>query len=106
MLRPYFCEDFYPITEVTSAADAWTISQFDRPSEKDGILQIFRREKSPCFAAEFELYAIDENAEYTFTDIDNNSEFKISGKDLKENGFRIELKEKRTAKVFIYRKNG
>ena len=68
-------------------------------------MRIFRREKSPCFAAEFKLCAIDENAEYSFTDIDDNSEFVISGKELKENGFRIEIKEKRTAKVFIYKKN-
>ena len=105
MLRPYFSEDFYPLTGVTSMPDVWSAVQFDRPSENDGILQIFRREKSPCISAVFELYAIDENAEYTFTDIDDNSQFTISGKELKENGFGIEIKKKRTAKIFIYKKH-
>ena len=85
--------------------DVWSAVQFDRPSENDGILQIFRREKSPCTSAVFELYAIDEDAEYTFTDIDDNSQFTISGKELKENGFDIEIMEKRTAKIFIYKKH-
>ena len=49
--------------------------------------------------------AEDENAEYVFTDIDDNSEFKISGKELKEKGFSIEIKEKRTAKIFKYKAN-
>lgn len=102
-LRPYFSEDFYPLTGVTSMPDTWTAAQFDRPSENDGILQIFRRDKAPYSSASFELYAIDENAEYTFTDIDDNSQFTKSGKDLKENGFNIEIKEKRTAKIFIYK---
>jgi len=105
MLRPYFSEDYYPLTEVSASADAISAVQFDRPSENDGILQIFRREKSPCISAVFELYAIDENAEYTFTDIDDNSQFTISGKELKENGFGIEIKKKRTAKIFIYKKH-
>ena len=104
MLRPYFSGDFYPLTNVTALPDVWTAVQFDRPSENDGILEIFRRDKAPCNSATFELYKIDENAEYTFTDIDDNSEFKISGKELKEKGFSIEIKEKRTAKIFIYKK--
>ncbi len=102
MLRPYFSEDFYPLTEITDKSDVWTAVQFDRPAENDGIVQVFKRENSPCLSALFDLYAINENAEYTFTDIDDNSKFVISGKELKEKGFGIEIKERRTAKIFMY----
>ena len=104
MLRPYFSEDFYPITEITAKADVWTAAQFDRPSHNDGILQVFRRDKSPCTEALFRLYAIDEGAEYVFTDIDDNSETVISGKEIKEKGFRVSLCKEGMAKVYLYNK--
>lgn len=83
--------------------DVWTAAQFDRPSENDGIIQVFRRDKSPFTSASFKLFAVDENAEYEFCDIDDNSEFTISGNTLKKTGFCISLDKKCTAKVFIYR---
>ena len=104
MLRPYFSEDFYPLTKVTALPDVWTAVQFDRPAENDGIVQVFRREKSPCTAAAFELYAIDDGADYIFTDIDDDSSFVISGKELNENGFCVTIAKKRTAKVYMYKK--
>ena len=39
-----------------------------------------------------------------FTDIDDNTEFVISGKELTENGFNVTLNKKRTAKVYLYKK--
>ena len=104
MLRPYFKEDFYPLTEITALPDVWTAAQFDRPSQGDGIVQVFRREGSPFTSASFSLFAIDGGAEYVFTDIDDNTEFVISGKELTENGFNVTLNKKRTAKVYLYKK--
>lgn len=99
--RPYFSEDFYPLTEPTETSDAWCAAQFDRPSESDGMVQLFRRENSPHPRAVFNLYNVDENAVYTFTDSDSGENFEISGKSLAENGFSAEL-EKRSAKIFFY----
>lgn len=100
-VRPYFSEDFYPLTELTDKLDVWCASQFDRPSEKDGMIQVFRREYSPYPEAVFDLYKINENEIYTFTDLDTYESFEISGKILAEKGFETEL-EKRSSKIFIY----
>lgn len=101
-VRPYFSEDFYPLTEMTDKSDVWCAAQFDRPSEKDGMIQIFRRENSPYPKAALRLGNIDENAVYTFTDADNDESFEVSGKELKEKGFEIEIPNPRTAKIFFY----
>lgn len=102
-LRPYFSEDFYPLTEFSDKLDTWCASQFDRPSEGDGIVQVFRRENSPYESASFMLGGIDENADYLFTDIDGG-EFNVGGKELITEGLKINIPEKRTAKIYIYKK--
>ncbi|MEE1047744.1 MAG: alpha-galactosidase [Clostridia bacterium] len=101
-VRPYLSEDFYPLTEVTTALDVWCAMQYDRPSEQDGVIQVFRRENSPYETATFMLGGIDANAEYVFTDADGG-EFTISGKELKESGLKLTVSEKRKAKVYFYK---
>jgi hypothetical protein len=101
-VRPLMEEDFYPLTQVTDCTDAWCAAQFDRPSHKDGMVQVFRREKSPFAEACFDLYAIAENAAYVFTDADTNEQTVLSGAELKKNGFKVVLPEKRSAKIFFY----
>ncbi len=103
-VRPYLSEDFYPLTEVSDRKDVWCAAQFDRPSENDGIVQIFRRENSPCETASFGLFGIDKNADYIFTDADGQTEITISGAELAEKGFCVTLKEKRSAKIYFYKK--
>lgn len=103
-VRPYFSEDFYPLTEDSSKQDVWTAFQFDRPEENDGIIQVFRRAKSPYETANFKLGNIDVNGNYIFTDADDDSSFTLSGKELNENGFNITVKTKRTAKIYFYKK--
>ena len=103
-VRPYMSEDFYPLTQVNDRTDTWCAAQFDRPDQGDGIVQVFRRENSPFRIADFYLYNMDENCQYVFTDADDDSEIIISGKDLTQNGFHVEIKEKRTAKIYFYKK--
>lgn len=100
-VRPYFSEDFYPLTEMSNKSDIWCAAQFDRPSAKDGMIQVFRRENSPYPKAVFKLHNIDKNAIYTITDIDTNDSLEISGETLSEIGFEVET-EQRSAKIFIY----
>ena len=101
-VRPYFSEDYYPLTEFSDKSDTWCAVQFDRPSQKDGIVQIFKREKSPYQTASFMLGGIDENSQYLFTDIDGG-EFTVSGKELIEKGLKIEITDKRVAKIYFYK---
>lgn len=101
--RPYFSEDFYSLTEASASVDIWCATQLDRPDKDDGMIEIFRREKSPYETARFDLYAIDKDAKYLFTDADGG-EFSISGTDLSKNGFCVTISEKRKAKIFFYKK--
>ena len=103
-VRPLMEEDFYPLTQVTDRTDTWAASQFDRPSKKDGMVQVFRREQSPYESASFKLYAVDEACDYIFTDADDDSKFVVSGAELAKKGFAITISEKRTAKLFFYKK--
>ena len=103
-LRTFMDEDFYPLTKVSDSDEVWAAAQFDKPSLNEGAIQVFRRENSPSDTACFKLYGIDENALYTFTDADDNSEFSLSGKALSENGMTITLKDKPTAKIYFYKK--
>ena len=102
-LRPYFSEDFYPLTRVSASVDAWAASQFDRPSEGDGIIQVFKREESPYETAKFNLRGIDPERDYLITDLDGG-EFTVSGRELAEKGFSMTIKESPKAKVFKYKK--
>ena len=99
-VRPYFSEDFYPLSEVSDKLDVWCAAQFDRPSQKDGIVQVFRRENSPYECATYNLRGIDEDATYLVTDLDGG-DCKISGKKLAD-GFKVTIFERRKAKIFKY----
>lgn len=103
-VRPYMSEDFYALTEVSDRKDVWCAAQFDRPEQNDGIVQIFRRENSPYETASFGLFSIDETANYIFTDADSKQEVIVSGKELCDSGFLVEMKEKRSSKLYFYKK--
>ena len=65
------------------------------------MIQVFKREFSPYDTVTFNLREIDENATYTFEDIDEGVR-EISGADLKN--LKLTIKEKRKAKIYIYKK--
>lgn len=100
-VRPYFSEDFYPLTEVTDKLDVWCAMQFNRPSCGDGIIEVFCREHSPYETAIFELKGIDKESNYKFTDLDGG-EFTISGSEIIEKGLKLTVTEKRKAKIYLY----
>ena len=101
-VRPYFSEDFYPLTELSEKLDVWCAMQFNRPYKSDGILEVFRRENAPYETACFLLRGLDESADYLFTDADGG-EFTISGKELSQNGLKITIPDKRKAKIYFYK---
>lgn len=101
-VRPYFTEDFYPLTEHCETLDCWCASQYDRPEARDGLIQVFRRENSPYETAVLRLRAVDSAADYLFTDLDGG-EFTVSGKELAEKGLTLTVTEQRKAKLYIYK---
>lgn len=103
-LQEYFCEDFYSLGATGYDKSSWVVWQYDRPDQQDGILMAFRREKSACRTSVFDLKNIDINSEYSFTDIDDTVETKITGKQLKECGFTITLDAPRSSKIIKYKR--
>jgi alpha-galactosidase len=81
----------------------WCASQFHRPDEEDGIVMLFRRAGSPYETAKYTLYRIDPTADYLFTEADGG-EMQLSGRELTQQGFCITLPEKRSSKVYFYKK--
>lgn len=103
-VRPYLSEDFYPLTQMSDRLDVWSAAQFDRPAQGDGILQIFRRERSPYETACFTLRNVDPGCDYVFTDADTGDEFTVSGAELAARGLCIDGLEKRSSKIYFYQK--
>lgn len=101
-IRPYFTEDFYPLTELSDTLDTWSAVQFNRPAENDGVVQVFRRGKSPYETAKFMLRGLKPDSMYLFVDADGG-EFTVSGRELMETGLKLDLPEKRTAKIYFYK---
>lgn len=101
-VRPYFSEDFYPLTELSEKLDVWCAMQFNRPEKNDGIVEVFRRENAPYETACFVLRGLDTDRDYLFTDADGG-EFTVNGKELSENGLRLTVEEKRKAKIYFYK---
>ncbi len=102
-VRPFLSEDIYPLTEPNIHNDNWSAVQYHRPENNDGIIQVFRRSKSPYVDSIFYLNGIDENKTYTFSDADNALSTDIPGKDLIANGFFVRLAKPNTSKIFFYR---
>ncbi len=101
-VRPYFSEDFYPLTEYTDKTDTWCGWQFHIEGENSGIVQLFRRENSPYDTASIALSALTKNTTYLFEDADGG-EFKINSDELLSGNFKFSIPEKRKAKLYFYR---
>jgi len=63
-IRKYFFGDLYSLTEVTASAENWSVSQYHRADQNDGMIIAFRRHASPYAAFQCELRQIDPVAEY------------------------------------------
>ena len=101
-VRPYFCEDYYPLTKFSDQLDTWCAVQFDRPAKEDGIVQVFRREESPYEVGRFFLGGVCAEKDYVFTDADGG-QFSVSGAELKEKGLKIEIMDSPKAKIYFYK---
>jgi len=103
-VRPYLQGDIYPLCEVSHKMDTWCAVQYYRPESDDGIVQVFRRPKSPITESTYPLRGISADCRYRFTDADDNSVKEFDGKELIENGFPVRIATRRTAKVYFYEK--
>jgi alpha-galactosidase len=117
LVRPYYYGDYYPLLPCSansdcaidprqerSAAFEWAAWQFNRPENGDGMVQVFRRDDAEETAEDFRLRGLDAAATYEVTNLDLPTPTKVSGNELMQHGLHVELAEKRTAAVIIYKK--
>jgi alpha-galactosidase len=65
-LRPYFYEDYYPLTSIynTTPDNVWLAYQLNRPKQNDGIILAFRRPDCNDESVNVKLRGLDEKANY------------------------------------------
>jgi alpha-galactosidase len=84
-VRPYFYGDFYPLAPYSLRSDTWTVWQWDRPEQDDGIVLVFRRNGDQQNSKVLHLRHLIANAFYQ-VEIRNScqktSSKTISGRDL------------------------
>ncbi len=100
-VRKYFDGDVYALLRATDDLTAWFAVQWHLPDENAGMVQVFKREKSPYMTAKLELKRIIDTAIYEVRDLDGGAKIMV-GKDLAL--FAVTIRTKRKAKIFVYRK--
>ncbi len=98
-VKPYLDGDFYPLTELSTASDAWTALQYHLPEKNEGIILAFRREDSPFSEAVFAPEGLDRESMYVFTDADDGAEYTARGDEVP-----VTIAQKRASKLLFYRR--
>ncbi|MBI2297924.1 MAG: alpha-galactosidase [Armatimonadetes bacterium] len=101
-LAPAYLGDFYPLLPYSLDEGAWTAWQFDLPEQGRGQVQVFRHKASDYLACAFRLRGLDPDAEYRVRDLDTGRATVHRGKELAEQGLRVEVAERPGAVVMVY----
>lgn len=96
--------DFYPLTPYTLADDLWIAWQFDLPGESRGIVQAFRRPRSPYESLRVQLHGLDAAATYEVHDLDEGSTHQATGRDLAQTGVLISLSGAPSSALIAYKR--
>ncbi len=117
LTRPYYYGDYYPLLPCSANSDCatdpsqersagfeWAAWQFNRPEQSDGMIQAFRRDRNEQTTKNLRLRALDPAATYEITDLDAKAPTTVSGRDLMQQGLRVEMKDKREAAIILYKK--
>jgi len=106
-VAPNYAGDFYPLTPYSLDRANWIGWQFDRPELGEGMVQVFRRERSIYRTADLVLRGLDRAARYTITNLDApDKPQEMTGNDLLEKGIPVELNSRPGAALFIYKRAG
>ncbi|MBN2559592.1 MAG: GH36 C-terminal domain-containing protein [Phycisphaerae bacterium] len=103
-VAPYYFRDYYPLTPYSLANDVWMAWQFDRPEQGDGMVQAFRRAESTSESARLILHALEPDAVYTLTNLDESTPAEMTGRELCEEGLPVEIRKRPGAEVITYKK--
>lgn len=101
--KAYFGGDFYPLIPQSESFRDWSAYQFDRPDLKSGIVEVFRKKDSPIEKIWLELQGLDPAATYEVENADSKAIMKLSGRELMEKGWPVEIPDKRDSRLYFYR---
>lgn len=102
-IASYYYGDYYPLTPYSTADTAWLAWQFHLSEKNEGLIQVFRRPRSPYESARFKLRGLDSDRRYIVKDMDNSSEQTLSGADLMEKGLPAHCPAAPQALLITYR---
>lgn len=102
-VRPYFYEDYYPLTGIEDLTrdNIWLAYQLHRTSDDSGIIVAFRREKSTDISVTVQLSGVDSGKTYTIRNYDNDVVMTKTGKELAE-GFELNIDQPRGSLLLGY----
>jgi len=81
-LRPYFYEDYYPLTPYSTGDDAWMAYQFNRQKLNDGVILAFRRQNCQNASITIKLGGLEEKSNYELFYEDTDKKIKMTGAEL------------------------
>ncbi len=102
---PNFLGDFYPLTPYSLKDTDWIAWQFHRADAGKGMVQAFRRSNSVFVTARLPLFALESDARYTVTNIDEpETRMEFSGNELMSDGLPVTMNGKPAAVIYLYEK--
>lgn len=104
-LRPYYMEDYYPLTEVCDLTSdkVWLAYQLNRQSDGSGIVVAFRRPDCEASMCDVQLKGLELAATYQVCNVIENTTYEASGKELMQK-VSLQLAEPRGAILLKYTK--
>lgn len=105
-LRPYFYEDYYPLTGLgdLTGDDVWLAYQLNKPSDNSGIVVAFRRKDNKSNELMVKLKGLDPDSTYSLYNDNDKSVISKTGQELKE-GVILEINEAPGSLLLKYSKN-
>jgi len=104
-IRTFYEGDFYPLTPYSHSEAVWMAYQMHRPDRDAGLVVAFRRSESPAESAQFQLSGLVPDGRYTITNFDVPGKSDALGRELAEQGLRVELTEQSTSVIITYERS-
>ena len=104
-VRPYFYEDFYPLTGYgdMTGDDIWLAYQLLRPSDQTGYVVAFRRDLSTEEQKVVRFRGLEPEATYVLENADNDDRMEATGRQLMD-GFTMSIGQPRSSLLIKYGK--
>ena len=94
--------DYYPLTPYNLDPSLWMAWQFDLPEKGEGLVQVFRRDKSVYESARFKLTGLDSDGQYAVANLDSGEKHTFSGRELLEVGLLVSVADRPGDAVVTY----